>query len=1399
MATRTNKINKMPPKGRPRSINRENTDLDQARAEALRNQDEPAIHQHNSPQNQRARPAARLANNEDAQQQYIINIAPPRPFEYEPDSQENYGLKWNNWMRRFDNWMISSGIIANDARKIAILISTAGEKIDEVHQTNRAENETYEGVKTMLEEYFNPRKDTLFETLQFRQISQRNNEPIDEFVQRLRLKAQNCEFGDRLDTGLFLQITAGCKSTSLRSKAIRGTGNANPLTLEDLIRYARAQEASSLQVKAIEETNASTNFKSREDVNSVGQHTNPNAWTNPKTNPLEKRPANTSNQGGAHPWGNKHKQQSDKGKENNPKCHNCGYEHANRACPARGMTCNNCNKPNHFASVCRSSRPPRENQRKQRNFQTKPHRPRYNTVNQLKTTSPATSTSEFDQTFSVQATRVKINDLPHASVSLNGTKVLFCIDTGSTVTTIDHDTYQKLMPKPELIKTNSEVFGYPSNLLEIEGSFTSPITCGARQIVGEILVIKGQAQSLLSYFHSKALELIRLPDTIMNTTDHIEKNASTTAAWTTSNNQLKTMYPEVFSDKLGKLKNVKIKLDIDSSVRPVRQKQRHTPYHIRGKVGEKLIKMEREGVLRRVKGPTPWVSNIVPVLKGNGEYRICADNRQANEAILNTKHPMPMPEDLNMELNGAQVFSKIDIKDSFHQIELDEESKYITVLSTHLGLFEYERLNMGICSATEIFQNTLEQQLANLTKTKNMIDDIIVWGTDQRDHDKNLHALLKRLEQIGLTANLDKCEFSKSRINFYGLEFSKDGVRAQKCKIAALKNAAEPRNAKEVRSFMGLAQFCSKHIPNLATIARPLRLLTRKNNRWQWGPIESQAFNDVKQAIIEQAMSYFDPTWNTHLTVDASPTGLGSILWQSKPNEPSTIKLIKLASKALNDVEIKYSQCEKEGYAAVWGCEDSAIYLIGSRFELITDNKGIENIFKNPSSKPPARIQRWHLRLSQFNFKITHRPGISNISDYLSRNPCDKPDHKYSAPTERFVQSVITQCIPNALRAEEIAEATEADPTLNKLKEIVKGKPHNPNDTELAPYLKVLKDISMSGDEKHLLKLDKLIIPEALQARVIKLGHEGHQGIIKTKKLIRSKVWFPGIDAQTEQAILNCPECRLSSKPNYTEPLSMTKMPNAWEVVAIDHKGPLPNGNMAVVLYDLGTRYPIVKEVKSTSFENNEHVLEDAWSTFGAPREVLSDNGPPFSGEKLKLHLKSFGIKHRKVMPGWPRANGAAEVFMKNISKVIKTAETNKKPFTKELNTFLIAYRSTPHSSTGIAPATLMFNREVNTSRLPSTFTRPSNTYVEAQVQDQLSKERMKHYSDTKSKARYSNIKVGDQVMLDTKRDRKLSNKSQTRFGPEVFTVIRKNGSMVTAVCGNKKITRNVAFFKHKN
>ena len=225
---------------------------------------------------------------------------------------------------------------------------------------------------------------------------------------------------------------------------------------------------------------------------------------------------------------------------------------------------------------------------------------------------------------------------------------------------------------------------------------------------------------------------------------------------------------------------------------------------------------------------------------------------------------------------------------------------------------------------------------------------------------------------------------------------------------------------------------------------------------------------------------------------------------------------------------------------------------------------------------------------------------------------------------------------------------------------------------------------------------------------------------------------------------------------------------------------------MVLVMYDLGSRYPVVKEVRSTSFENNELILEETWSTFGTPNEILSDNGPPFNGEKLKSHLESFGISHRKVMPDWPRANGAVETFMRNISKIIKTSEITRRPFSKELNSFLRAYRSTPHSSTGATPASLMFNHEINTSRLPSPVLPLNKEYREAQVQDAKSKATMKAYSDRRSKAKYSELKVGDEVLLDVKRGKKLNNKSEARFSPAVY-VIADDHSIQWIQTHNKK------------
>ena len=222
---------------------------------------------------------------------------------------------------------------------------------------------------------------------------------------------------------------------------------------------------------------------------------------------------------------------------------------------------------------------------------------------------------------------------------------------------------------------------------------------------------------------------------------------------------------------------------------------------------------------------------------------------------------------------------------------------------------------MGICCASEMFQNIIERVLQGLKGQKNLVDDIFVWGRNQEEHDKNLFAVLKRLSEAGLTLNHNKCEFRKTEMEFFGLQFSSAGVSLTDSKIRALKEAAQPSTPSELRSFLGLANFASKWIPKLATLAAPLWDLLKETKPHakvlNWKPVHTQALKSIKDGIIAEAMGYFKKGWKTHLEVDASPFGVGAVLFQVSPDGKKQ-HIVACWSQLLNEIERRYSQVERE-------------------------------------------------------------------------------------------------------------------------------------------------------------------------------------------------------------------------------------------------------------------------------------------------------------------------------------------------------------------------------------------------------------------------------------------------------------------------------------------------------
>ena len=191
------------------------------------------------------------------------------------------------------------------------------------------------------------------------------------------------------------------------------------------------------------------------------------------------------------------------------------------------------------------------------------------------------------------------------------------------------------------------------------------------------------------------------------------------------------------------------------------------------KIEAKLKELQDNDIIEDATGATPWVSPLmaIPKPKNPSDIRLCVDMRAANKAIKRERHDTPTVEEIIAELNGSRFFSKVDLNSGYHQLQLAPESRYITTFATHIGLKRYKRLSFGINSAAEVFQQTIRQSLEGLYGVLSISDDILVYAKSQEEHDQCLMALCKRLNESGLTVNSAKCEFNKTRLEFFGMVF----------------------------------------------------------------------------------------------------------------------------------------------------------------------------------------------------------------------------------------------------------------------------------------------------------------------------------------------------------------------------------------------------------------------------------------------------------------------------------------------------------------------------------------------------------------------------------------------------------------------------------------------------
>ena len=470
----------------------------------------------------------------------------------------------------------------------------------------------------------------------------------------------------------------------------------------------------------------------------------------------------------------------------------------------------------------------------------------------------------------------------------------------------------------------------------------------------------------------------------------------------------------------------------------------------------------------------------------------------------------------------------------------------------------------------------------------------------------------------------------------------------------------------------------------------------------------------------------------------------------------------------MTDTEKRYSQTEKDALSVHWAKNRFSIYLLGApRFKIITAHKPLLPLFNKANMKLPPRIEKWVMGMQDVDFELIYEPGKDEEDplDFLSRHPL--PETGRDA-VERVIKHVVNA--EYAVVMDQIKEETQKDNQLQKLSARIQTGDweRHKKDPDIMPFYGVRHELYAVDD--LMFRMDRIIIPTNLQRRVIKAAHHlGHMGMTKTRQMLREKYWWPTMNSMVEQAINKCYDCQVTTRQHRTEPIKSTEIPKKpWDVVAVDFGGPYPDGHYNLLAIDKRTRYPEVSRTHSTAFRPTKDRLKTIFATHGTPRQLESDNGPPFNSKEFAEFAKTEGFHHHRVTPEHARANGEAESFMKLLNKTEQNAHLQGGDSNAAIQEMLTGYRSTPHPATGVTPYEALIYRQVRTKLDHQT--RESN---HENARDSAVNKRDKEYKQkTKQNAQNKNTKqhnftIGDHVLLKQKK----TNKWSTAFEPAFYTI----------------------------
>ncbi|KAL4030754.1 hypothetical protein IC575_009005 [Cucumis melo] len=722
-------------------------------------------------------------------------------------------------------------------------------------------------------------------------------------------------------------------------------------------------------------------------------------------------------------------------------------------------------------------------------------------------------------------------------------------------------------------------------------------------------------------------------------------------------------YPDVFPEELPGLpphREVDFAIELEPGTVPIsRAPYRMAPAELK-ELKVQLQELLDKGFIRP--SVSPWGAPVLFVKKKDGSMRLCIDYRELNKVTVKNRYPLPRIDDLFYQLQGATVFSKIDLWSGYHQLRIKDGDVPKTAFRSRYGHYEFIVMSFGFTNAPAVFMDLMNKVFREFLDTFVIvfIDDILIYSKTEAEHEEHLRMVLQTLRDNKLYAKFSKCEFWLKQVSFLGHVVSKAGVFVDPAKIEAVTGWTRPSTVSEVRSFLGLAGYYRRFVENFSRIATPLTQLTRKGAPFVWSKACEDSFQNLKQKLVTApVLTVPDGSGSFVIYSDASKKGLGCVLMQQG-------KVVAYASRQLKSHEQNYPTHDLELAAMVFALKIWRHYLYGEKIQIFTDHKTLKYFFTQKELN--MRQRRWLELVKDYDCEILYHPGKANVvADALSRKPTLR---QRIIDAQRNDPYLVEKC--------GLAEAGQA------------------------------VEFSISSDGGLLFER-RLCVPSdsAIKTELLSEAHSSpfsmHPGNTKMYQDLKRVYWWRNMKREVAEFVSRCLVCQQVKEPRQKpagllQPLSIPEW--KWESVSMDFITGLPRTlrgfTVIWVVMDRLTKSAHFVPGKSTYTASKwaQLYMSEIVRLHGVPVSIVSDRDARFTSKFWKGLQTAMGTRLDFSTTFHPQTDGQTERLNQVLEDMLRACALEfPGSWDSHLHLMEFAYNNSYQATIGMAPFEALYGK----------------------------------------------------------------------------------------------------------